>query len=106
MAEQQGNQKGKNRFRKDIIHVESSRVKQKLENKQRDNGKTRFIVLEIVVTSLMAGQANNKSSKAGLHESSEGLSSTTFPNPRVSHPVPARHSQAYEKVQRQSHRGA
>ena len=30
----------------------------------------------------------------------EGLSSTTIPNPRESHPVPARHSQAYKKVQK------
>ena len=35
-----------------------------------------------------------------LHESSEGLSPTTSPNPRESHPVPARHSQAYKKVQK------
>ena len=28
------------------------------------------------------------------------ISSTIIPNPRESHPVPARHSQAYKKVQK------
>ena len=35
-----------------------------------------------------------------IYESSEGLSFTTIPNPRESYPVPARHSQAYKKVQK------